>query len=54
MNRHKDWATIICLIGGGQEINTGEAGLEEWFNTLFNNITIYNYLLYFKNYLSVL
>ena len=34
MNRHDDWATIICLIGGGQEINTGEAGLEEWFNTL--------------------
>lgn len=34
MNRHEDWATIICLIGGGQEINTGEAGLEEWFNTL--------------------
>ena len=34
MDRHKDWATIICLIGGGQEINTGEAGIEEWFNTL--------------------
>lgn len=30
MNRHKDWCTIVCLIGGGQEINTGEAGLEEW------------------------
>lgn len=34
MDRHKDWATIICLIGGGQEINTGEAGLEEWFQAL--------------------
>ncbi|HEX5731883.1 MAG TPA: DUF2075 domain-containing protein [Blastocatellia bacterium] len=34
MNRHTDWATIICLIGGGQEINTGEAGLHEWFNSL--------------------
>lgn len=34
LDRHDDWATIICLIGGGQEINTGEAGLEEWFNTL--------------------
>ena len=33
MNRHKDWCTIICLIGGGQEINTGEAGLEEWINS---------------------
>lgn len=34
MNRHAGWATIICLIGGGQEINTGEAGLPEWFNAL--------------------
>ena len=34
MDRHNDWAVIICLIGGGQEINTGEAGLGEWFNTL--------------------
>lgn len=32
MNRHEDWCTIVCLIGGGQEINTGEAGLEEWIN----------------------
>lgn len=34
MDRHQDWAVIICLIGGGQEINTGEAGLKEWFDTL--------------------
>ena len=34
MNRHPDWAIIICLIGGGQEINTGEAGLPEWFSAL--------------------
>ncbi len=34
MDRHKDWAVIICLIGGGQEINTGEAGLIEWFDSL--------------------
>lgn len=31
LDRHQDWATIVCLIGGGQEINTGEAGLPEWF-----------------------
>ncbi|MCL7763254.1 DUF2075 domain-containing protein [Polaribacter sp. Z014] len=37
MNRHKDWCTIVCLIGGGQEINTGEAGLEEWINAFQNN-----------------
>jgi Uncharacterized conserved protein (DUF2075) len=34
MNRHQGWATIVCLIGGGQEINTGEAGLKEWFDSL--------------------
>lgn len=30
MNRHKDWSVIVALVGGGQEINTGEAGLPEW------------------------
>ena len=30
MERHKDWACVIALVGGGQEINSGEAGLEEW------------------------
>jgi len=35
MNRHNGWATIICLIGGGQEINRGEsAGIVGWFNCL--------------------
>ncbi len=36
MNRHEGYAVIICLIGGGQEINTGEAGLPEWFAALAN------------------
>lgn len=34
MNRHKDWAVVICLVGGGQEINRGEAGMPEWFDSL--------------------
>jgi hypothetical protein len=34
LNRHSDWATIICLVGGGQEINTGEAGIAEWITSL--------------------
>ena len=34
MNRHKGWAVIVCLIGGGQEINDGEAGMEEWLRAL--------------------
>ncbi len=44
MDRHQDWCTVICLIGGGQEINTGEAGLEEWirpFADKFNDWDIY-------------
>lgn len=34
MDRHKAWCVIVALIGGGQEINTGEAGLPEWFAAL--------------------
>ena len=34
MDRHPDWAVIVCLVGGGQEINTGEAGLAAWFDAL--------------------
>lgn len=42
MNRHSDWCTIVCLIGGGQEINTGEAGLEEWINSLQDHFPDWN------------
>ena len=34
MDRHKDWAVIICLVGGGQEINTGEAGIDAWLDAV--------------------
>ena len=34
LDRHKDWAVIVCLVGGGQEINTGEAGIREWIESL--------------------
>lgn len=33
-DRHQDWCAIVCLIGGGQEINAGEAGLPEWFSAI--------------------
>lgn len=36
MNRHKDWSVIVALIGGGQEINSGEAGLAEWGKTILD------------------
>lgn len=34
LDRHEDWAVIVCLVGGGQEINTGEAGIKEWIESL--------------------
>lgn len=34
MDRHPDWALVVCLVGGGQEINTGEAGIGEWIRAL--------------------
>lgn len=34
LDRHSDWAVIVCLVGGGQEINTGEAGISEWIESL--------------------
>ncbi len=37
MERHSDWAVVVALIGGGQEINDGEAGLEEWGRALIGS-----------------
>lgn len=34
MDRHLDWAVIVCLVGGGQEINTGEAGIDAWLDAI--------------------
>ena len=34
LDQRKDWAVIVCLVGGGQEINTGEAGIGEWIRAL--------------------
>jgi hypothetical protein len=34
LDRHTDWAVVVCLVGGGQEINTGEAGISEWIESL--------------------
>jgi len=36
LDRHEDWAVIVCLVGGGQEINTGEAGISEWLAAIKN------------------
>jgi len=34
LDRHPDWAVIVCLVGGGQEINIGEAGISEWIESI--------------------
>ena len=34
LDLRKDWSVIVCLVGGGQEINTGEAGISEWIKAL--------------------
>ena len=37
LDQRRDWAVIICLVGGGQEINTGEAGISEWIKAINEN-----------------
>ena len=37
MDRHHDWAVVVCLVGGGQEINTGEAGIGEWIDSVLRS-----------------
>ncbi len=39
LDQREDWATIVCLVGGGQEINTGEAGISEWIKALNERFT---------------
>lgn len=39
LDQREDWATIVCLVGGGQEINTGEAGISEWIKALNETFT---------------
>ncbi|MEM9480473.1 MAG: DUF2075 domain-containing protein [Verrucomicrobiota bacterium] len=44
LDRHEDWAVVVCLVGGGQEIHSGEAGIGEWIaarNRSFQNWKVY-------------
>ena len=50
MDRHKDWAAIICLVGGGQEIHTGEAGIQEWIESV--NKSFPNWYMYISSNLT--
>lgn len=42
LDRHLDWAVVVCLVGGGQEINTGEAGISEWIDSLMRRFPDWN------------
>ncbi len=42
LNLREDWAVIVCLVGGGQEINTGEAGIAEWLRAIDNSFPDWN------------
>ena len=42
LDRHLDWAVIICLVGGGQEINRGEAGISAWLDAVSTNFTAWH------------
>ncbi len=42
LDRHDDWAVVVCLVGGGQEINTGEAGIREWIESIGRSFPNWN------------
>ncbi len=50
LDQRKDWAVIVCLVGGGQEINTGEAGIGEWIRAM--NETFPEWRVYISNQLT--
>ena len=50
LDQREDWAVIICLVGGGQEINTGEAGIAAWIEAL--NHRFKHWYVYISNKLT--
>lgn len=50
MDLRKDWAVIVCLVGGGQEINSGEAGISEWIRAI--NETFPDWKVYISEHLT--
>ena len=50
LDQRRDWAVIVCLVGGGQEINTGESGISEWIAALNNEYSHWN--VYISNRLT--
>ena len=50
LDLRNDWAVIVCLVGGGQEINTGEAGIGEWIRAV--NETFPDWKVYISKHLT--
>ena len=50
LDQREDWAVIVCLVGGGQEINTGEAGIGEWVRAM--NETFPDWKVFISNQLT--
>ncbi len=42
LDRHQDWCVVVCLVGGGQEINTGEGGIGEWFDAVLRRFQMWD------------
>jgi schlafen family protein len=42
MDRHPDWAVVVCLVGGGQEIHEGEAGIKEWLDAVNSRFPLWH------------
>ena len=39
MDRQIDWGLVVCLVGNGQAINKGEAGLKEWIESIHRSFS---------------
>lgn len=48
----RDWGVFVCLVGGGQEINAGEAGICEWLRALNNNPELSGWHVYIADELT--
>lgn len=48
----RDWGVFVCLVGGGQEIHDGEAGINEWLRALKNNEELKGWHIYMADELK--
>ena len=48
----RDWGVFVCLVGGGQEINTGESGICEWLRSIKENPDLSDWRIYMSDQMS--